>query len=115
MGLDVAKSGPAHNSVPSIAIRLSPCSGSPRGLPLSGQFLELGRDMENPNMKRFLYRYLRSSRLRSRLITLDFTLPFATQAFKQGTGNPPRENAVSLLQQALATTVVRRLPLAATL
>ncbi len=58
-------------------------------------------------MKRFLWTYLRSSWLRSPLVTLGFTLLLATPVFAQGTS--PWENAVSMLQQAFTSTITRDL------
>jgi len=63
-------------------------------------------------MKRFLCRYLRSSWLRSPLVTLGFTLFLAAPAFAQQ-GNSPWENAVSVLQQAFTSTIARGLSLVA--
>jgi type IV secretory pathway VirB2 component (pilin) len=63
-------------------------------------------------MKQFLCTYLRSSWLRSPLITLGFTLFLAAPAFAQ-TGTSPWENAVSVLQQAFTSTIARGLSLVA--
>ena len=63
-------------------------------------------------MKRFLRICVRSSSLRSPLVTLDFTLLLAAPAFAQGTGNSAWENAVSVLQQAFTSTIARGLSLA---
>src|SRR5271167_114717 len=111
MCLDGEVQEPAHTAVPSIAIRFPSCSRSQRGLPLDGPFLRLGRVRENTNMKRFLCRYLRSSWLRSPLVTLGFALFLAAPVFAQGTS--PWENAVSVLQQAFTSTIARGLSLVA--
>jgi type IV secretory pathway VirB2 component (pilin) len=73
----------------------------------------LGRKAgENSNMKRFLCKYVRSSWLRSPLITICLTLSFAAPAFAlQGTS--PWETAVSALQQAFTSTIARGLSLVA--
>jgi type IV secretion system protein TrbC len=110
--LDGEVQEPAHTAVPSIAIRFPSYSRSQRGLPLNGPFLRLERVRENPDMKRFLCRYLRSSWLRSPLVTLGFTLFLAAPAFAQQ-GNSPWENAVSVLQQAFTSTIARGLSLVA--
>ncbi len=62
-------------------------------------------------MKRFLYKYARSSWLRSPLITLGFTLLFAAPVFAQGTS--PWENAVNVLMTAFTSTIARGLSLVA--
>jgi type IV secretion system protein TrbC len=62
-------------------------------------------------MKRFLSKYLRSSWLRSRLVTLGFTLLLAAPAFAQGTS--PWENAVNVLMTAFTSTIARGLSLVA--
>jgi type IV secretion system protein TrbC len=62
-------------------------------------------------MKRFLWKYLRSSWLRSPLVTLGFTLLLATPAFAQGTS--PWENAVNVLMTAFTSTIARGLSLVA--
>jgi type IV secretory pathway VirB2 component (pilin) len=62
-------------------------------------------------MKRFLRKYLRSSWLRSPLVTLGFTLLLAAPAFAQGTS--PWENAVNVLMTAFTSTIARGLSLVA--
>jgi type IV secretion system protein TrbC len=62
-------------------------------------------------MKRFLSNYLRSSWLRSPLVTLGFTLLLAAPAFAQGTS--PWENAVNVLMTAFTSTIARGLSLVA--
>jgi type IV secretion system protein TrbC len=62
-------------------------------------------------MKRFLSKYLRSSWLRSPLVTLGFTLLLAAPAFAQGTS--PWENAVNVLMTAFTSTIARGLSLVA--
>jgi type IV secretory pathway VirB2 component (pilin) len=62
-------------------------------------------------MKRFLRNYLRSSWLRSPLVTLGFTLLLAAPAFAQGTS--PWENAVNVLMTAFTSTIARGLSLVA--
>ncbi len=62
-------------------------------------------------MKRFLCKYLRSSWLRSPLVTLGFILLFAAPAFAQGTS--PWENAVNVLMTAFTSTIARGLSLVA--
>jgi len=62
-------------------------------------------------MKRFLCKYLRSSWLRSPLITLGFTLLLAAPAFAQGAS--PWENAVNVLMTAFTSTIARGLSLVA--
>jgi type IV secretion system protein TrbC len=63
-------------------------------------------------MKQFLRPPLRSSWLRSPLITLTITLILAAPALAQ-TGTSPWENAVSVLQQAFTSTIARGLSLVA--
>ena len=62
-------------------------------------------------MKRFLSKYLRSSWLRSLLVTLGFTLLLAAPAFAQGAS--PWENAVNVLMTAFTSTIARGLSLVA--
>jgi type IV secretory pathway VirB2 component (pilin) len=62
-------------------------------------------------MKRFLCKYLLSSRLRSPLVTLGFTLLLAAPVFAQG--NSPWENAVNVLMTAFTSTIARGLSLVA--
>jgi Flp pilus assembly CpaF family ATPase len=62
-------------------------------------------------MKRFLCKYLRSSWLRSPLITLGFMLLLAAPAFAQGAS--PWENAVNVLMTAFTSTIARGLSLVA--
>ena len=62
-------------------------------------------------MKRFLCTYLRSSWLRSLLVTVGLALLLAAPAFAQG--NSPWENAVNVLQQAFTSTIARGLSLVA--
>jgi type IV secretory pathway VirB2 component (pilin) len=62
-------------------------------------------------MKRFLYKYTRSSWLRSPLVTLGFTLLLASPAFAQGAS--PWENAVNVLMTAFTSTIARGLSLVA--
>jgi type IV secretory pathway VirB2 component (pilin) len=62
-------------------------------------------------MTRFLRNYLRSSWLRSPLVTLGFTLLLAAPAFAQGTS--PWENAVNVLMTAFTSTIARGLSLVA--
>jgi type IV secretion system protein TrbC len=62
-------------------------------------------------MKRFLSNYLRSSWLRSPLVTLGFTLLLAAPAFAQGAS--PWENAVNVLMTAFTSTIARGLSLVA--
>ena len=62
-------------------------------------------------MKRFLSKYLRSSWLRSPLVTLGFTLLLAAPAFAQG--GSPWENAVNVLMTAFTSTIARGLSLVA--
>jgi type IV secretory pathway VirB2 component (pilin) len=62
-------------------------------------------------MKRFLCIYLRSSWLRSLLVTIGLALLVAAPAFAQG--NSPWENAVNVLQQAFTSTIARGLSLVA--
>jgi len=102
---------PAQAAVSSIAIRFPSCCPRPRGLPLNGQFQTLEKDWENLNMTRIVCKYVRSSWLRSPLVTLGFALFFAAPAFAQGTS--PWENAVSVLQQAFTSTIARGLSLVA--
>jgi type IV secretion system protein TrbC len=63
-------------------------------------------------MKQFLPPQVRSSWLRSPLVTLTITLILAAPAFAQ-TGTSPWENAVSVLQQAFTSTIARGLSLVA--
>jgi type IV secretory pathway VirB2 component (pilin) len=72
--------------------------------------LETGR--ENPNMKRFLRKYVRNGWLRSPLVTIGLTLLAAAPAFGQ-TGTSPWENAVNVLQTAFTSTIARGLSLVA--
>jgi type IV secretory pathway VirB2 component (pilin) len=62
-------------------------------------------------MKRFLCKYLRSSWLRSPLITIGFILLLAAPAFAQGTS--AWENAVNVLMTAFTSTIARGLSLVA--
>ena len=62
-------------------------------------------------MKRLFGKYLRSSWLRSPLVTLGFTLLLAAPAFAQGTS--PWENAVNVLMTAFTSTIARGLSLVA--
>jgi type IV secretory pathway VirB2 component (pilin) len=62
-------------------------------------------------MKRLFGKYLRSSWLRSPLVTLGFTLLVAAPAFAQGTS--PWENAVNVLMTAFTSTIARGLSLVA--
>ena len=62
-------------------------------------------------MTRIVCKYVRSSWLRSALVTLGFALFLAAPAFAQGTS--PWENAVSVLQQAFTSTIARGLSLVA--
>ena len=62
-------------------------------------------------MKRLLREHLRSSRLRSPLVALAFTLLLAAPAFAQGTS--PWENAVNVLMTAFTSTIARGLSLVA--
>jgi type IV secretion system protein TrbC len=62
-------------------------------------------------MKQFVRNCARSSRLRSPLVTLGFTLLLAAPAFAQGTS--PWENAVNVLETAFTSTIARGLSLVA--
>jgi type IV secretory pathway VirB2 component (pilin) len=62
-------------------------------------------------MKRFLYKYARSSWLRSPLVGLGFMLLLAAPAFAQGAS--PWENAVNVLMTAFTSTIARGLSLVA--
>jgi type IV secretion system protein TrbC len=62
-------------------------------------------------MERLFGKYLRSSWLRSPLVTLGFTLLVAAPAFAQGTS--PWENAVNVLMTAFTSTIARGLSLVA--
>ena len=62
-------------------------------------------------MKRLFGKYLRSSWLRSPLVTLGFTLLLAAPAFAQGAS--PWENAVNVLMTAFTSTIARGLSLVA--
>src|SRR5208282_891821 len=83
----------------------------PTGTPSQRPISKTRKRQENPNMKRFLWTYLRSSWLRSPLVTLGFALFLAAPVFAQGTS--PWENAVSVLQQAFTSTIARGLSLVA--
>jgi type IV secretory pathway VirB2 component (pilin) len=63
-------------------------------------------------MKRLFCNSVRSSLLRSPVVTLAFTLFLAAPAFAQ-TGTSPWENAVSVLQTAFTSTIARGLSLVA--
>lgn len=62
-------------------------------------------------MKQFVRACVRSSWLRSPLVTLGFTLLLAAPAFAQGTS--PWENAVNVLETAFTSTIARGLSLVA--
>jgi type IV secretory pathway VirB2 component (pilin) len=62
-------------------------------------------------VNRFLCKNLRSSWLRSPLVTLGFTLLLAAPAYAQGTS--PWENAVDVLMTAFTSTIARGLSLVA--
>jgi type IV secretory pathway VirB2 component (pilin) len=104
--------GTGANSRPFNRHALFPCCRSQRGLPLNGLFLKIEADKENPNMKRFLRKYLRATSVRLPLLIVGFTLLLAIPAFAQ-TGTSPWENAVSVLQTAFTSTIARGLSLVA--
>jgi type IV secretory pathway VirB2 component (pilin) len=62
-------------------------------------------------MKEFLRKCVRSTWVRSPLVTLSFTLLFASPAFAQGAS--PWENAVNVLMTAFTSTIARGLSLVA--
>jgi type IV secretory pathway VirB2 component (pilin) len=104
--------GTGANSRPLNRHALFLCCRSQRGLPLNGPFLKVKADKENPNMKRFLRKYLRATWVRLPLLIVGFTLLLAVSAFGQ-TGTSPWENAVSVLQTAFTSTIARGLSLVA--
>ena len=63
-------------------------------------------------MMRLLCKYVRSSWLRSPLVTLGFTLFLAAPVFAQA-GASPWENAVNVLMTAFTSTIARGLSLVA--
>jgi type IV secretion system protein TrbC len=62
-------------------------------------------------MKQFLSKYMRSSWVRSPLMTVSLTLLLAAPAFAQGAS--PWENAVNVLMTAFTSTIARGLSLVA--
>jgi type IV secretory pathway VirB2 component (pilin) len=104
--------GTGANSRPINRHALFLCCRSQRELPLNGPFLKIETGRENPNMKRFFSKYMRTSWPRSPLVIVVLTLLVVVPAFAQ-TGTSPWENAVSVLQTAFTSTIARGLSLVA--
>ena len=102
---------PAQAAVSSIAIRFPSCCQA-NGDSLSRPIYKTRKRQGEPEHESTVCKYLRSSWLRSPLVTIGLTLLLAAPAFAQQ-GNSPWENAVNVLQQAFTSTIARGLSLVA--
>jgi hypothetical protein len=79
---------------------------------LSIAVLQLRRDRESPDMKRFHFTHSRNAWLDSPFLILALTLVLAAPALAQ-MGTSPWKNAVSMRQQAFTCTIARGVSLVA--